>query len=177
MSGWRIFKKDKKESLTVKLSFFALFLQILATTPVMAQAPVIGQGGAAPAPPWVARGSHAFSGGPTPTFNAACGSVEVAITGSDTAGAIHLGRDYDPAAPAGCLITFVQPWALIIVGQGPPVEGFALVSCTVSFSRKQPPAAWSITVDDKTIEISGGSPSITDSPSVVMWQCIGTQIP
>jgi hypothetical protein len=90
---------------------FLFLLALLATCEAQAQAPPIGQGGAAPGPPLVFRGSHAVVGGPSPridpTQGPGCGT-DSAVAGSDVAGSIAFGSTSDPTM--ACVIRFAMPW-------------------------------------------------------------------
>jgi hypothetical protein len=79
---------------TIALSIIAgmLFATSFALVQVAAQAPVIGQGGASPQPPFVMRGNHVEYGGPTPKLAGTCGSTPVNF-GNDSAGWIAFGSD------------------------------------------------------------------------------------
>jgi hypothetical protein len=75
--------------------------------------PPIGQGGGAPAPPFVQMGTHQIVGGPTPkTVNnidvaTGCGSDSI-VQGSDMAGRIIFGSTSVPAN--GCAVAWTSPW-------------------------------------------------------------------
>jgi hypothetical protein len=79
---------------------------------MLSQAPVIGQGGAAPCPPIVARGPHLYGGcGKPSVMSAGCGSAAMGALvafGSDVSGRISLGDDY--VANATCTVNFATPW-------------------------------------------------------------------
>jgi hypothetical protein len=90
----------------------------------VAQAPVIGQGGAAPGPPFVNRGSHLLTAGPSATLtpaNSTCVSNPINFTGSDTAG--HIFPDAGAVGP--CSVNFAHDFS---------VDGGGSVSCVVSSS-------------------------------------------
>jgi hypothetical protein len=132
----------------------------------------IGQGGASPNPPFVARGTHLFTAGPTPTLQG-CGTDAV-ITGSDYAGNIILGSDYNPAGP--CFIVFNQIYA----------PGFTTgpwfvtpLSCVATMGNyPMPPTDFSYFVQAGSIQLKGG---VASNPAgaftTVRYHCIGTQLP
>jgi hypothetical protein len=93
---------------------------------VRAQAPVIGQGGAAPSFPAYSQGNHNYTSGPTPVVTG-CGSTPT--FGTDTQGIATLG------ANGTCLITFTAQW---------PVAPMCIVNAltyTVSVSAITVPGA------------------------------------
>lgn len=117
---------------------------------VRAQAPVIGQGGAAPNFPLIQRQFHIHVSGPPPVISG-CGTNPALVNGStDTAGSVSPG----PNATA-CVITFANPFGLN-VNQAPfcSVDGG---SVTVAYSLS--PTAINV------LSTSGSSP--------ITWQCFG----
>lgn len=141
----------------------------LASNLAMAQAPPIGQGGAAPSPPYVTRGSKQYSAGPTPTFNAACGS-DASLVGSDSAGVLYLGTDYQTS---NCAVQFAQKWEQEAAA---PFRSF--VSCAVIVTHYMPVTAYQVYFDATYIYVMGANPSPSGAAPVKMsWICAGTRVP
>ena len=131
----------------------------------VAQAPVIGQGGAAPGPPFVFRGPHALSGGGQPTITSAsgCGTPGTVplqsahINGTDTAGNWYVGSDYTPAT--FCHIKFHDSF---------PNDPSCSVLATVNTVVTALVGPISVTVDMDELIISNATPN-----TIVDWICIG----
>lgn len=140
----------------------------LASNLAMAQAPPIGQGGAAPSPPFINRGAHQYTAGPTPTLSG-CGTDAV-VTGGDVAGRVIIGTDYNGSA---CYVIFHDPW---VNGVPPSGTQGAFVSCVYSFMNNTVTAT--VIFNAVSIYFNGGSPSVAPSTWVSFnWVCIGTRLP
>lgn len=123
---------------------------VIGVVTTKAQAPVIGQGGAAPNFPLINRLFHIHVSGPPPVISG-CGTNPVLVNGStDTAGSVAPG-----ANATACVITFANPFGLN-VNQAPfcSVDGS---SVTVAYSTS--PTAINV------LSTSGSSP--------ITWQCFG----
>jgi hypothetical protein len=84
---------------------FAAALAAIALCPIaLAQAPVIGQGGAVAQPPIINRAPHPGISGPGPTATA-CGTGPI-VTGSDFAGWVTPGT----GSPTSCVLTWAAPF-------------------------------------------------------------------
>jgi hypothetical protein len=138
------------------------FTVLLAlTAPALAQAPVIGQGGAAPGPPLVFQGSHAIVGGPPVTVdhaNAAgdgCGAAPF-VRGTDTAGSINFPADANPAT--FCVLKFAVPYAQNPFCQVQVQDTNELLSAT---------GKWSVSTTNIFLRgfVAFG---------IVTWQCFGS---
>jgi hypothetical protein len=95
----------------IGLSSLAL---LLATNGAFSQAPPIGQGGAAPGPPFVARGGHIYASGPAPTIDPTCIFVDPGFThasGSDVVGYVYPRNTWAVGTP--CKMTFAIPWDVV----------------------------------------------------------------
>jgi hypothetical protein len=130
-----------------------------------AQAPVIGQGGAAPGPPFVNRGSHAHIAGPTPIISN-CGSAPE-IDGSDMAGFFVTGT----GVAGNCTITFVTPWLNngITAFEAP----FCLVTMRSTNMGLSPPVLFQYKADTIAITIQAG---VGDS-QFFNYTCVGNNLP
>lgn len=111
----------------------AVFVACFAIDHVGAQAPVIGQGGAAPVVPLFSQGSHNYTAGPLPTISG-CG-VSTGLAGDDNAGTVT------PVATT-CTITFQQAW---------PATPF----CTVNASATAPTFTVSPSAITVSVTVSG----------------------
>jgi hypothetical protein len=101
----------KNPGIPILISLFAAVTG--ASMLARAQAPVIGQGGAAPGPAMIQQGSHWFVAGPSaklsPTIGS-CGTTNAGIIGTDIAGIVRLGDDYNVSPTNFCTIVFANPW-------------------------------------------------------------------
>jgi hypothetical protein len=145
-------------NILAKLAFLGC---LLAACEVQAQAPVIGQGGAAPGPALVQRGNHVFGGGPTPKFSG-CGGTGATIVGTDTAGRVLLGSAWMTASDF-CFIQFAvaypsPPMCHAIAEAGNSLQP----STTISFSN-----------DATSIVVTSGGVANT----YIVWHCIGINPP
>jgi hypothetical protein len=126
-----------------------------------AQAPVIGQGGASPGPPFVYRGPHALSGGGQPTISG-CGTTTLptfpaAVNGTDTAGSVHLATDY--VTTDACHVRFKDAFE---------VDPSCAVTPTVNTNVPALVGPIAVSVDRDELVITGGTPN-----TLVDWICIG----
>jgi hypothetical protein len=150
------------KNLLATLSFLAC---LLASCEASAQAPVIGQGGAAPGPALINRGDKIVVGGAPAKVDAGntfCGTG-TAVEGSATAGHIIFGAASDgvnfcriafappfPTDPIFCIVQYNHP------GQGPgPV-----------------PATWRFSANLSGISFIG-----FEASAITVWHCIGTPGP
>lgn len=141
----------------------AIAALVLASSLAVAQAPVIGQGGAAPGPPLVYRNTHAYAGGGQPKIDPAAGNVTACgptsiVRGTDTAGFVQ----FNAGTPtAYCQINFAVQWAAgtssICMFQGDSTSSATLFTATS---------------DNVSIYIKNWV-----NGSAVNWFCVGTPSP
>jgi hypothetical protein len=129
-----------------------------------AQAPVIGQGGAAPGPPIVNRGAHPIVAGPAPTIAdwsaPQCGNA--VFGGSDVAGYITYGTTSNNTD--WCALNFSSRWQNI---DGMPSVPICVVRLALADTSMPPPAvAFDV---DYTAMYFKAMPGET-----VVWQCVGS---
>jgi len=143
----------------------------LSSTLAGAQAPPIGQGGAAPGPPFVARGGHQYTGGPTPTVSG-CGTTILRVQGSDNTGFVRLGSDYDGMQ---CQIRFTQPWS---TEGGLVSQPNAVCVLTVTSAQPLTTPITALYYNANSIFLLGANGSqSTASPVRISWFCAGTVLP
>jgi uncharacterized integral membrane protein len=151
-------------------SLLALFM---ACAPAFAQAPVIGQGGAAPGPPLVYRDGFVIAGGGAPfkSLSAGCGSGSVAA-GNFTAGWIFLDNATSVCGTT-CDITFASGFDGNLYV---PVCILSAQEATSALAATPPVPAYAITgpPTGNIYSILRLKATLTGNTYLV-WFCFGTQ--
>src|SRR5215831_3225254 len=117
----------------------AVAAAIMWAATAAAQAPVIGQGGAAPVIPVFVQGPHIFTAGPPPTITN-CGGTTPIPGGNDNYGVVTPGT-------TTCTITFAAPWpqtpiCSVAVSAASPTYTVSINAITVSATTTGVPLTW-----------------------------------